>query len=55
MAKNSPDIHVRVAPGSAMALTVSRASKEDKELAEAMVQEVWENAESWMPEENVAS
>ena len=44
-----PDL--RVAPGSAMALTVSRASKEDKELAEAMVQEVWENADSWMPEE----
>jgi len=49
-----PDLHVRVAPGSAMALTVSRASKEDKELAEAMVQEVWENADSWMPE-SVAS
>ena len=31
-----PDLHVRVAPGSAMALTVSRASKEDRELAEAM-------------------
>ena len=46
-----PDLHVRVAPGSAMALTVSRASKEEKELAEAMVQEVWENADSWMPEE----
>ena len=45
-----PDLHVRVAPGSAMALTVSRASKEDRELAETMVQEVWENAESWMPE-----
>ena len=45
-----PDLHVRVAPGSAMALTVSRASKEDRELAEAMVQEVWENADSWMPE-----
>ena len=26
-----PDLHVRVAPGSAMALTVSRASKEDRE------------------------
>ena len=25
-----PDLHVRVAPGSAMALTVSRASKEDR-------------------------
>ncbi|HCT5130527.1 TPA: DinI family protein [Aeromonas hydrophila] len=49
-----PDLHVRVAPGSAMALTVSRANKEDKELAEAMVQEVWENADSWMPE-SVAS
>ncbi|MCZ4263388.1 DinI family protein, partial [Limimaricola sp. G21655-S1] len=46
-----PDIHVRVAPGSAMALTGSRASTEDNALAEAMVQEVWENAESWMPDE----
>lgn len=45
-----PDLHVRVAPGSAMALTVSRASKEDRERAEAMVQEVWENSDSWMPE-----
>ena len=50
-----PDLHVRVAPGSSMSLTVSRASKEDKELAEAMVQEVWENADSWMPEESLAS
>ena len=50
LGEQSPDLHVRVAPGSAMALTVSRASKEDRELAEAMVQEVWENAESWMPE-----
>ncbi|MFE8730426.1 DinI family protein, partial [Aeromonas hydrophila] len=49
-----PDLHVRVAPGSSMSLTVSRASKEDKELAEAMVQEVWENADSWMPEESLA-
>ena len=45
-----PDLHVRVAPGSAMALTVSRASKDDRERAEAMVQEVWENSDSWMPE-----
>jgi hypothetical protein len=37
-----------------MALTVSRASKEDKELAEAMVQKVWENADSWMPEEEAS-
>ncbi|PJG58390.1 DinI family protein [Aeromonas cavernicola] len=50
-----PDLHVRVAPGSTMSLTVSRASKEDKERAEAMVQEVWENADSWMPEESMAS
>ncbi|MFR9720489.1 DinI-like family protein [Aeromonas diversa] len=45
-----PDIQVRVAHGSAMAMNITRASKEQKEDLEALVQSVWEEADSWMPE-----
>ncbi|MEW7867738.1 DinI-like family protein [Aeromonas diversa] len=44
------DIQVRVAHGSAMAMNITRASKEQKEDLEALVQSVWEEADSWMPE-----
>ncbi|MGY3867689.1 DinI-like family protein [Aeromonas bivalvium] len=54
LGRHFPDIQVRVAGGSNMALNITRASKEEKELLEELVQEVWENAESWMPESNVA-
>lgn len=37
-----------------MALNITRASKEDKVLVEELVQEVWENAESWLPETSAA-
>ncbi|MFG0833408.1 DinI-like family protein [Aeromonas bivalvium] len=54
LGRRFPDIQVRVAGGSNMALNITRASKEEKELLEELVQEVWENAESWMPESSVA-
>ncbi|MCS3454060.1 DinI family protein [Aeromonas rivuli] len=54
LGRRFPDIQVRVAGGSNMALNITRASKEDKELVEELVQEVWENAESWLPESSAA-
>lgn len=45
-----PDILIRVAHGSAMAMNITRASKEEREELEALVQSVWEEADSWMPE-----
>lgn len=50
-----PDVQVRVAAGSAMAMNVTRASREEKEEVEALVQSVWEDADSWMPEEESAA
>lgn len=41
------DLSIRVATGSAM--SISKASKEDKIMIEELVQDVWENSESWMP------
>ncbi|MDD2842816.1 MAG: DinI-like family protein, partial [Tolumonas sp.] len=35
---------------SAMSMSISKASKEDKVMIEELVQDVWENSESWMPE-----
>ncbi|MBZ6072132.1 DinI-like family protein [Aeromonas schubertii] len=45
-----PDILIRVAHGNAMAMNITRASKEEREELEALVQSVWEEADSWMPE-----
>lgn len=45
-----PDILIRVAHGSAMAMNITRASKEEREELEALVQSVWEEADSWMQE-----
>nr|WP_321272742.1 DinI-like family protein [uncultured Tolumonas sp.] len=44
------DLSIRVATGSAMSMSISKASKEDKVMIEELVQDVWENSESWMPE-----
>ncbi len=43
------DLSIRVATGSAMSMSISKASKEDKVMIEELVQDVWENSESWMP------
>lgn len=44
------DLCIRVATGSAMSMSITKASKEEKTMIEELVQEVWENSESWMPE-----
>lgn len=49
-----PDISLRIAVGSAMALNVSRATSDDKAAAIELVQSVWEDADSWMPEAELA-
>jgi DNA-damage-inducible protein I len=44
------DLSIRVATGSTMAMSISKASQEDKVMIEELVQDVWENSESWLPE-----
>jgi DNA-damage-inducible protein I len=44
------DLSIRVATGSAMSMSITKASKEDKIMIEELVQDVWENSESWLPE-----